>query len=194
LRRSDQDSLISAAERNKDLSSVGEALPSDHSMVQGGLRLYIYTKQTSSKNPCDFPSSSPVILGAVVSRLQAIVCRPSSLDRKSSSHLAQSTARHTLALGALLTASDGNTRPLPAGTRSAEDVDLLGFATNGTSDTIDSQVSNWDTRGGRAGRAAVLVVLLDHDAVLIDRGELDVGVGHVLDGASRAGDRLNPDA
>lgn len=56
------------------------------------------------------------------------------------------------------------------------------------------KTSDGDATGGSTGRAAVLVVLLNDDAVVRDSGKGDVLVCDVLDGASRAINGLDADA
>ena len=99
------------------------------------------------------------------------------------------------AAGALNTASDTVAGPLPAGAGalSAEDVGLDTLGGHGTSDAGDGEVGDGNTGGGRACRRAVLIVLLDDDAVLGDVGEGDVLVGDVRDGTSSARDGLDAD-
>lgn len=50
---------------------------------------------------------------------------------------------------------------------------------------VERQSRNGHSVGRRARRRAILVVLLDHDAVLADVGERDVFIGHGGDGAGR---------
>lgn len=91
----------------------------------------------------------------------------------SGKRLARSAVGDAGALGAGLATSDGNRLPGPvgAGTVSAEDVDLGSIVLNGALDAIQSQAGDRDAVGGVASGRAVLVVLLDDDAVLGDAGE-----------------------
>lgn len=100
------------------------------------------------------------------------------------------------ALGALGAAGDGVAGPLPvgAGALAAEDVGLDGLGGDGALDAGDGEVGDGHAGGGVAGGRAVLVVLLDHDAVLGDVGQGDVLVGDVGDGAGRAVHGLDADA
>ena len=110
--------------------------------------------------------------------------------------LARSSARDVAALGALLSAGNGDAIPLPAGagSLSAEEVDGRGAAGDGALDAVEGKRGDGNTGGGGAGRAAVLVILLDDDAVLGDVGEGDVAVGDVVDLAGGAVDGLDADA
>ena len=102
-------------------------------------------------------------------------------------------ARALCALGA---AGDGVAGPLPvgAGALAAEDVGLNSLAGDGALDAGDGEVGDGDAGGGVACGRAVLVVLLDDDAVLGDVGQRDVLVGDVGDGACRAVHGLDADA
>lgn len=110
-------------------------------------------------------------------------------------HLTRSTAGNILALVTLLTTSDLNTAPVPttASTRGAEDVDIGGLTVDGAVDVVQGETGDRDSIGGSTGRATVLVVLLDDNAVLGDTGESDVLVSDTLDGTSGAGDGLDAD-
>ena len=110
-------------------------------------------------------------------------------------NLARSAGRHTRALAALLTTSDGVSRPGPvlAATVTAENVDVSSAALNGTGNLLNLEAGNGDTGGGLAGRAAVLVILLDDDTVLGDVGKLDVGESDVGDGTGGLVDGLDAD-
>jgi hypothetical protein len=105
------------------------------------------------------------------------------------------TAGDVHAAGALLSSSDGVTRPGPVGARSltAEDVDIKTLSSDATLDVLDGEASNRDTSGGLAGRAAVQVVLLDDDTVLGNVLEGDVGVADAGDRAGGARDSLDAD-
>jgi hypothetical protein len=109
--------------------------------------------------------------------------------------LAGSTAGDVHATGALLSTSDGVTRPSPVGARSltAKYVVVETLSSNGTLDVLDGKTGDRDTSGGLAGRRAVQVVLLDDDTVLGDVLEGDVLVGDTGDGTSGARDGLNAD-
>ena len=90
-------------------------------------------------------------------------------------HLASSRARNVGALGALLAAGDGVAGPGPvgAGALGAQDVDGRGVGGDAASDALDGQAGDGDAGGRGAGGRAVLVVLLDDDAVL---GDLERGL------------------
>ena len=87
-------------------------------------------------------------------------------------HLASSRAGDVRALAALLAAGDGVARPSPVGARAlgAQDVDGHGVGGDAASHALNGQASDGDAGGGGAGGRAVLVVLLDDDAVLSDLG------------------------
>lgn len=89
-----------------------------------------------------------------------------------STHLASSRARNVRALGALLAASDGVARPSPVGASAlgAQDVDGHGVGGDAAGHALDGQAGDGDAGGGSAGGRAVLVVLLDDDAVFGDLG------------------------
>jgi hypothetical protein len=93
-----------------------------------------------------------------------------------------------------LTSSDGDAGERPVGARAgaAEDVVVLGAARRRAGDLVQLEVRDRDASGRLAGGRAVLVVLLDDDAVLGDAGERDAGVGDVGDGARRAVHGLDP--
>jgi hypothetical protein len=61
-------------------------------------------------------------------------------------------------------------------------------------DIAERQPGDGDAASRRAGGRAVLVVLLDDDAVFADVGERDVLVGDGGDGAGRLVDCLDADA
>jgi hypothetical protein len=78
--------------------------------------------------------------------------------------------------------------------RAAENVVVLGAAGDGAGNLVELEVLDGDAVRGLAGGRAVLVVLLDVNAVLGDVGELDVRVGDVRDRAGRAIDSLDAHA
>ena len=108
---------------------------------------------------------------------------------------ARSTARDVLAFGADLAARDAHVLPGPARARAAraQDIDIRGRAGDCSCDPVQSEVRDRDAVRRGAGRAAVLVVLLDDDAVDGDAAELDVAVDDAGDGAGRAVDGLDAD-
>lgn len=110
-------------------------------------------------------------------------------------NLARSAGRHTSALAALLTTSEGVSSPGPvlAAAVTAENVDVSTAALNGTGNLLNLEAGNGDTGGGLAGRAAVLVILLDDDTVLGDVGQLDVGERDVGDSTGSLVDGLDAD-
>lgn len=112
------------------------------------------------------------------------------------SNLARSAGGHTRALLAvLLTTRDGVSRPGPvlAATLAAENVDGNSAALDRAGNLLDSEASNGDTGGGLAGRATVLIILLDDDTVLGDVGQLDVGESDAGDSTGGLVDGLDTD-
>jgi hypothetical protein len=79
------------------------------------------------------------------------------------------------------------------GAGSAKNVDVGSVRLNGTSDTRDSQVGDWDTVGWSTSWGAVLVVLLNDNTVAGDTGESDILEDNARDGTSSIGDRLDAD-
>jgi hypothetical protein len=130
-------------------------------------------------------------------------CPPKSINQKQNEgsnsrcqrRLAASTARDVLALATGLSPrnSDATPRPVGASTGSTKNVDISSAAGDSSLDVAHGKTSDRDAVGGGAGRAAVLVVLLDDDAVLGDSGEGDVLVGDALDGAGGTVDSLDAD-
>lgn len=108
---------------------------------------------------------------------------PSTLN-----HLTRRTSRHVRALGALLAPSNSHAAPLPARARplAAQKVDWCRAARNGALDSIQSQISDRHACRGGTRRASILVILLNHNAVLGDVGERDVAVRHIVYLASSA--------
>lgn len=100
------------------------------------------------------------------------------------------------ALRARLSPSDLVARPSPvrAGALSAQDINISCARRDRTSDLLDHEIGDRDARGRLPGRAAVLVVLLNDDAVLGDPAERDVRVRDVGDRARRAVHRLDAHA
>ena len=73
-------------------------------------------------------------------------------------------------------------------------IHLLGLARDSARNARRRDAINDNTVGRRTRGRPVLVVLLDHNAVVGDARELVVGPGHVLDGASGAGDGFDAEA
>lgn len=109
---------------------------------------------------------------------------------------ARSHAGNILTIAASLASSNRDTGPSPvrARVRAAENVNRSGIVSNRASDVLDGEVSDRNAVGGLASWAAVLVVLLDDDAVVGDVGEGDAGVGDVLYAAGGVVDGLDADA
>lgn len=107
--------------------------------------------------------------------------------------IARSTRRNVLAIAAGLTAGDVNARhgPVRAAAITAKDVDLDSVGVNRASDVLEGDVGDGNTVGGSTSGVTVLVVLLNDDTVVGDTGELDVGVGDVLDSTSSVVDGLD---
>lgn len=85
-------------------------------------------------------------------------------------HLARGSARDVHAFVALLATLDVNARPSPVGASalSAEDVDGGSLGGDVAGNVLNGEASDRNAVGGRAGRGAVLVVLLDDDTLLGD--------------------------
>jgi hypothetical protein len=92
-------------------------------------------------------------------------------------HLASGGAGDVGALVALLATSKADTRPPPAraGALATENVDRDSLGSNVTLDAVYGQISDRDTGSRLAGGRAVLVVLLDHDSVLGNLGNVSLG-------------------
>ena len=97
-----------------------------------------------------------------------------------SNRLTASAARNILAAATLLSTGESNTLPGPV--RAA------------TTATQNVEAGNGDAGGGGTSRTAVLVVLLDDDAVFSNAGERDVLIGYARDRAFGAINGLNANA
>lgn len=107
-----------------------------------------------------------------------------------SNPLASRPIRYALTFLLGLTARDVNARPRPiraSGTKNVDGLTTIHIA----SDAVESDIGDGDTVGGRSGRAAVLVVLLHHDAVLSDAVKVQISVGDVVDAACGVVDGLD---
>jgi hypothetical protein len=111
-------------------------------------------------------------------------------------HLARSTRRHILTLRARLPTSNLHIRPSPirAAPITAQNINRNSIALNGASNLLHGQIGNRNASGGSAGRTAVLVVLLNDNALVGDARELDVVEGYARNFACGAGDGLNAHA
>lgn len=121
------------------------------------------------------------------------------LPRKSQAkaiRLARSSGGDVLALGASLATGDVNASPGPvgAGSVTAEDVDRDSIISDRAGDVLDGEAGDGDAVGGGTSGRAVLVILLDDDAVVGDVGEGDAGVGDAGDGSGSVVDGLDADA
>ena len=87
---------------------------------------------------------------------------------------ARSTARDVLAFGADLATRDAHVLPGPARARAAgaQDIDIRGRAGDCSCDPVQSEVRDRDAVRRGASWTAVLVVLLDDDAVDGDAASL----------------------
>ena len=110
--------------------------------------------------------------------------------------LARCTRRHIATLLASLASSNTNPRPSPvrAATLTTQNVDISRAALNSTSHFLHGEISDRDPGSGSSSRATILIVLLDNNALLRNRRQLDIGEGDLLDGARRAGNGLDPDS
>jgi len=90
--------------------------------------------------------------------------------------LARNARRNVLTVIARLATSNVDALPGPvsAAAITAEDEDRVGIVLNGTSDAVKGNAGDLNVVAGGAGRATVLVVLLDDDTVVGDTRELDV--------------------
>lgn len=110
--------------------------------------------------------------------------------------LAGCARRNILAIVAGRAAGQTNIAPSPVATAvfGAQDVNLHRIVLERAGDTIHGKTSDWHTiRCGTRGRA-ILVVLLDHDAVIGNTRKSDVRKGHI---ANRTGSiiyRLDTDS
>ena len=95
-----------------------------------------------------------------------------------SSYLAAHSSRCAVTIR-LRTSCDVNTFPSPitAAPISTKNIYTFSFACHTSRHVFDGQIRDWDTCGRIAGGAAVLIVLLDHDAVFRNVGEGDGIVG-----------------
>ena len=110
--------------------------------------------------------------------------------------LARSSSRHILTFRVLLASRNTNASPSPVRTRPrpTKDINLLSTTRDTARHIRDGQIRDGHTRRrGTCGRA-VLVVLLDDDAVAGDVGEGDAAVGDAGDGARGVVDGLDAHA
>lgn len=85
-------------------------------------------------------------------------------------------------------------RPIRARATATQDINISARALHSARNPANREPRNRHARRRRPRRAAVLVVLLDDDAVLGDARQRDVLVGDVLDGARRVVDGLDAHA
>ena len=107
--------------------------------------------------------------------------------------LAACSAGNVLALCALLASGNADALPCPFGAAAAtaENVDVCCRARDCAGDSVDGQIGDWNTGGGSAGWASVLVILLDDDTVFCDTGQSNVLVGNTGDGSGITRDGLD---
>jgi len=112
-------------------------------------------------------------------------------------HLASGSwaRRNVLACWRSLSSSDGNTGPSPIRARSwsTKNIDIGCWGRNGTSNTGEGQIGNWDTSGWGTGWGTVLIILLDDNSVAGYAGEGDVFVGYSCDSTSSPWNGLDAD-
>jgi hypothetical protein len=109
--------------------------------------------------------------------------------------LARSTSRDVGAASALLSTSDAVASPGPvrAAALTAKNVNINTLGGNSTLDVLDGEASDRNTSGGLASRGAILVILLDDNAVLGNVLEGNVLVGDARDGTGGTRDGLDAD-
>lgn len=110
--------------------------------------------------------------------------------------LARRTRRHVLAATAGLAAGDVHAAPGPvaAATVATENVHFHCVGLHRTGDTLNGQVRDGNTIGGSAGRRTILIILFNHNAVVGDTRERNVGESHFADGASSIVNSLDADS
>jgi hypothetical protein len=117
---------------------------------------------------------------------------PSGMKHSTTNLLAESAAGDILAASALLATCDADARPRPAGTstRGTKDINICSATLDCALNVAECQTCDRHTIRRRACGRAVLVVLLDNDAVLADVRERDVFVSHSGNRAGRFVDGL----
>lgn len=107
--------------------------------------------------------------------------------------LARCARRNILAIVAGRAASQTDIAPSPIRTAifGAQDIHLHRIILERTGDAIHGETGDWHTVGWGARGRAILIVLLDHDAVIGDTRESDVRKGHIADRTSSIIDCLD---
>ncbi len=122
---------------------------------------------------------------------------PSPSKRPTANILAGRTLWHVLAIASLLPTREIHPLPRPptaADAAPTEDIHILGTRSDSARDTLNREIGDGNAGARVTGRASVLVVLLDDDAVVGYVGELDVAVGDAFDGAGGAVDGFDAEA
>ena len=110
-------------------------------------------------------------------------------------NLARSHRRVVFASSRLLSPSNLHIVPSPvrAATRSTKKIDISSLTVHSTSHALQLDIRNSDTVRGLTRRLAILVILLDNDAVIGDAGHNNVRVRDLRHGTSGTRDGLNSD-
>jgi hypothetical protein len=157
---------------SKDRYATASAYPDHHQIVSREAKKACVGCRKKANTMREILHISP--LSSTVSHLHL---SPPSLDQPtlqashhSSLYLTSSRARNVGALGALFAAGNRVARPSPVGASAlgTQDVNRHGVGRNAAGDAGDGQAGDGHAGGGSAGRRAVLVVLLDDDAVFGD--------------------------
>jgi len=108
---------------------------------------------------------------------------------------AASATWNILAFGTCLATRNANIIPSPirAGSTSAENIDVGRTALDSARHAVERQISDRDATGWGSGRAAILIILLDDNAVVCNARKRNILVSHVGDRASGIVDSLNAD-
>lgn len=108
-------------------------------------------------------------------------------------NLARGARGNSLTLGRGLSTSDLVVGPGPVLAAGAKDVDISSAGLDSSSDLVDGDVGDGDTRSGGTSGRAVLVILLNDDTVLGDVGESDGVVLDIGNGTGSARNGLDAD-
>lgn len=122
--------------------------------------------------------------------------RKSTLHEAPFSLLARCTRRHVLTAVTGAAARQIHTLPSPvtAAVVATQNVDLSRVVFQRPGDPVHGQVGDRDPIGRGARRGSILIVLFNHNAVVGDAGQFDVGECDVRDGARRVVNRLDANA
>lgn len=112
------------------------------------------------------------------------------------SRLASGRSRHVGTRFAGLASCDIDLPPDPVATAAAaaEDIDGRGIAVHDAGDGMEHQIGNGHTGGWPPRRRAIVIVLLDHDAIAGDVGHADVLEPDGRNAAGSSGDGLDANA